>query len=246
MSVVVFSGPSLRPGDLDAFPGVTRMPPAARGDLWTAATGSPDAICLIDGYFDGRPSVMHKEILWAMDSGIPVYGASSMGALRAAELHQFGMIGVGRVFGMFRDGLINDDDEVTLIHGPERFGYPKISEPMVNLRHAMACAVRQKAIPDDIAAQVLLRVKAMFYQDRTFAAAVACAAACGLDDDECQRLSRSLHQAPDLKREDALLAVRSAIEGRGRAPDGEGFVRTSIWDEAMTEVRRGIDKGAGL
>ena len=55
----------------------------------------PVAIGLIDGYFERVPSVSHKEILWAMSQGIVVIGAASMGALRAAELAPFGMLGVG-------------------------------------------------------------------------------------------------------------------------------------------------------
>ena len=54
-----------------------------------------------------------------MEEGIQVLGASSMGALRAAELHGFGMIGYGTIFEWYRDGLIDGDDEVALWHEPE-------------------------------------------------------------------------------------------------------------------------------
>ena len=55
-------------------------------------------IVLIDGEFHGRPSVWQREILDAIAEGTEVHGASSMGALRAAELHSFGMVGHGRIF----------------------------------------------------------------------------------------------------------------------------------------------------
>ena len=45
-----------------------------------------------------------------------------MGALRAAELHAFGMRGVGRIFEAFRDGELEDDDEVAVVHGPAEPG----------------------------------------------------------------------------------------------------------------------------
>ena len=61
-------------------------------------------IGLIDGYFDGVPAVAHKEILWALDQGIRVLGAASMGALRAAELAPFGMEGVGAIWRDYADG----------------------------------------------------------------------------------------------------------------------------------------------
>ena len=63
--------------------------------------GAASAIGIVDGYFEGVLSVWHKEILWAMAEGIHVFGSASMGALRAAELHPFGMHGTGRIFEAF-------------------------------------------------------------------------------------------------------------------------------------------------
>ena len=83
-----------------------------------AARGAPRAIGLIDGVFERVLPVWHKEILWAMTQGIHVFGAASMGALRAAELHAFGMVGVGRIFADYRDGVLEADDEVAVLHGP--------------------------------------------------------------------------------------------------------------------------------
>ena len=80
-------------------------PPAKQGDICRAVQErGPDAVALIDGYFEQVPAVWHKEILWAMKLGVQVYGASSMGALRAAELQQFGMIGVGKIFEAYVSG----------------------------------------------------------------------------------------------------------------------------------------------
>ena len=58
----------------------------------------PAVIGIIDGYFEIVPTVWHKEILWAMAQGIHVFGAASIGALRAAELDAFGMRGIGRIY----------------------------------------------------------------------------------------------------------------------------------------------------
>jgi len=41
-------------------------------------------IGVIDGYLRWA-TVWHKEILWAMAEGIHVFGAASIGALRAAD-----------------------------------------------------------------------------------------------------------------------------------------------------------------
>ncbi|OYW12122.1 MAG: hypothetical protein B7X34_02220, partial [Acidobacteriia bacterium 12-62-4] len=78
------------------------------------------------GYFEQRLSVWHKEILWAMEAGIAVYGASSMGALRAAELAAYGMRGVGAIFEKFHSGEWLDDDEVAVSHATAEFDFADI------------------------------------------------------------------------------------------------------------------------
>src|SRR5262249_38218406 len=94
LDAIVFAGPSLpRREILRLFPADLR-PPAARGDVWRAMLDSPRVIVLIDGVFESQPSVWHREILEALAAGITVFGASSMGALRAVELASDGMIGV--------------------------------------------------------------------------------------------------------------------------------------------------------
>src|SRR5262245_12561297 len=134
MRVVVFCGPTLGQHERAAYSEFEFRQPVRQGELYAAAQGGAQVIGVIDGYFDGQPAVWHKEILWALSQGITVFGASSMGALRAAELHPFGMRGVGAIFESYRDGSLTDDDEVVLIHGPPETGYVRLSEPMVNLR----------------------------------------------------------------------------------------------------------------
>ena len=106
MTAIVFAGPTL-PADAVAalLPEATVLPPARQGDIFRAVRAHrPIALGLIDGVFLHEPAVWHREILWALHQGIHVFGAASMGALRAAELAPFGMRGVGRVFGAYRDG----------------------------------------------------------------------------------------------------------------------------------------------
>ena len=130
----MFVGPTLRPEDLPQDGDIVVLPPVAQGDVYRVAQERPSAIGIVDGYFEGVLSVWHKEILWAMAEGIHVFGSASMGALRAAELHQFGMRGIGRIFEAYRAGELEDDDEVAVIHGPAETGYLALSEAMVNIR----------------------------------------------------------------------------------------------------------------
>jgi hypothetical protein len=89
--VVVFLGPTLSHDDARDVLDAEYLPPAAHGDVLRAALRRPRAIALVDGVFERVPAVWHKEILFALSEGIHVYGAASMGALRAAELDAFGM-----------------------------------------------------------------------------------------------------------------------------------------------------------
>jgi hypothetical protein len=131
MTVVVFTGPTLPKAEAEARLGGTILPPARQGDIWRAVrTHRPVAIGLIDGVFFHQPAIWHREILWALAEGVHVFGAASMGALRAAELAPFGMRGVGKVFEAFRDGFwpgfsepFEDDDEVAVIHAPAELGH---------------------------------------------------------------------------------------------------------------------------
>src|ERR1700689_4413631 len=140
MTTFIFVGPTLPAEEIARTRGFVCLPPVAQGDLYRAARGRPRAIGIIDGYFSGAPSVWHKEILWAISHGVPVFGSASMGALRAAELHAFGMRGVGRIFEAFRDGELEDDDEVAVVHGPAELGHVQASEAMVNIRATLARA----------------------------------------------------------------------------------------------------------
>ena len=97
MRACVFVGPTLCPQELPADDDFVVLPPVAQGDVYRTAQSRPQAIGIVDGYFEGALSVWHKEILWAMAEGIHVFGSASMGALRAAELHPFGMVGVWRI-----------------------------------------------------------------------------------------------------------------------------------------------------
>lgn len=139
--VVVFLGPTMTLSDARERLDTCYLPPVSQGDILSVVRDRPRAIGIIDGYFQLVPAVWHKEILHALDAGIPVVGAASMGALRAAELDAFGMLGVGRIYRWYRSGFVNADDEVAVIHAPHSIGHKPMSEAMVNIRATLDLAV---------------------------------------------------------------------------------------------------------
>jgi hypothetical protein len=170
--IVVFLGPSLPLDEARRTLPARYLGPARCGDVLRARRFSPRAIAIVDGVFARTAAIWHKEILLALDDGIPVFGASSMGALRAAELVPFGMIGVGRIFEAYRDGLYTDDDEVALLHGPAESAYREMSEAMVNIRATVAHGVAAGVICPESAERVLRCAKDTFYQARSLGAAI--------------------------------------------------------------------------
>lgn len=168
---VVFCGPTITPTQVrHHIPDAVCLPPVAQGDVLRALQHRPRVIGIIDGYFDQVPAVWHKEILYALQAGVHVFGSSSMGALRAAELHPFGMVGIGDVFEAFASGRYTDDDEVAVFHGSADENYRAVSSAMVDLRDRFARAAATGVVPVDVAAQLTTIAKALPYRDRTIAA----------------------------------------------------------------------------
>ncbi len=199
---IIFAGPSLPPAARATGNAQFEWrPPVSQGELYRAALTRPAAIGVIDGYFEVVPTVWHKEILWAMAEGIAVYGAASIGALRAAELDVFGMRGTGRIYEDFRDGVLQDDDEVAVLHGPAELGYHKLTEAMVDIRATLAAAVGAGILTAAAAARLTGIAKSLFYKERTYPNILAAA---GLPELILKGLADWLPQGRiELKRRDA-------------------------------------------
>lgn len=242
-SVHVFVGPSLPPELCPELPGFVFHGPAVQGDVYSLARERPLAIGIVDGYFERVPAVWHKEILWALSEGVHVFGASSMGALRAAELAQFGMVGVGRIYEGFVRGELTDDDEVTLVHADATFGYRPISDAMVNLRATLRHAVEQSVLPEATGDSLALSMKSRFYPDRSYGALLV-AARTLLPDDAFARFETFLRLPEhriDQKRLDARALVDALIEFRDAAPAPLQVPWTFQHTDAWEQVRRRFD-----
>ncbi|MFO1050370.1 MAG: TfuA-like protein [Geminicoccaceae bacterium] len=170
MKAVVFAGPSVPADEIRARLGAEILPPAALGDLLRVARAGARMVVLIDGVFERALPVWHKEILWALGQGVHVWGGASMGALRAAELHAFGMRGVGRIFEGYRDGTLEADDEVAVLHGPTEAGFAAVSEALVNVRATLAAAEAAAVLDCAQAEAALGAARAIHYRDRTWGA----------------------------------------------------------------------------
>lgn len=216
--VSVFCGPTVSAARVrEALPGANALPPAQLGDVLRAARAParPSVIALVDGFFETVPAVWHRELLAAMAAGIHVYGSASMGALRAAELHPYGMRGAGTIFADYRDGALVRDDEVVVVHAPARSGYRKLTEATVNIRATVSAAVAARTMTPAAAQQAVAAASSLFYYDRTWDALLDGAA------DWQQQLRRHLdeHGPVDQKLIDAETLLGEIAADRDRWAD---------------------------
>lgn len=219
MNIVIFGGPSIPAEDARSIvPGASFRGPAACGDVCRACIEGADFIGIIDGYFDHRLSVWHKEILWALSGGARVYGAASMGALRAAELDIYGMVGVGAIYEMFKSGELEDDDEVAVLHEPAERGYATCSDAMVNIRATLRAALSAAVIDSEEEAAFIAAAKALHYPERSFdALAAGTGAAMGFQPSRLREWF-GVNGLVDQKLADALAMLRRISEdARGGA-----------------------------
>ncbi|MEO5360976.1 MAG: TfuA-like protein [Nitrospirota bacterium] len=226
MKSIIFLGPTMPVEEAKAIlPDAVYLPPVEQASLLSAVTTyKPDAIGIIDGLFGQSLSVWHKEILYALERGILVYGSSSMGALRAAETACFGMIGVGEIYEMYASGQINDDDEVAIIHSSKEDGYRCLSEPMVNIRKTFQYAVTRQLIDSDTCAVLIDIAKRLYYPERVFQNIFSIALTKGISDETISKLKLFVKSDYcDLKKQDAvrlLVSIRD-IPQNGSAAAGK-------------------------
>jgi TfuA protein len=203
--IIVFLGPSLEQTAAEKILPAEYRPPAKRGDLLAAARDGATIIGLIDGVFHQESAVAHREILTAIKHGIKVIGASSMGALRAAEMDTLGMVGIGEIYRMYKSGELEADDEVALVFDPS--SGLALSEPLINIRFTLKRARDTGIIDPDAHNALLVSARSLFYPKRTYRAIVS-GAGNVIDIKTRERfLSWVTSGACDQKREDAVAAL---------------------------------------
>jgi hypothetical protein len=252
MSVYVFLGPTLPEAEARSRLDATYLPPVACGDVLALMAEKPTAIGIIDGYFDLKPAVFHKEILHALAQGVRVFGAASMGALRAAELHQFGMEGVGKIFEAYRSGALEDDDEVAVVHGTKEAAFVAYSDAMVNLRDALERARDWQVIGMDTCEALVRAAKECFYAERSWPRLLQMGRERGLASDELARLSEFVvRERPNLKRDDAVLLLehmrKELATPQAERPNATFELKNTVWWKRLcAEVERAARFGQRL
>jgi hypothetical protein len=233
MDAIVFSGPTLSPSRAAAvLPGACCLGPVERGDVFRVLRHAPKVICIIDGLFGATLPVWHKEILWALQRGVSVFGAASMGALRAVELAPFGMIGVGRIFHAFANEELENEDEVTVAHAGADREFRATSEALVDIRATLEAAESARVLDTAARERLFGLARDTFYAERSYPALFERARAAQLPAQTLEALGRFLDlddgrvKLKQLDALDCLAAVRDELLTGQRAADPSFSGRT--------------------
>ncbi|WP_116200012.1 TfuA-like protein [Amycolatopsis circi] len=241
---ILFVGPSLPDAaELARGSDIEVLPPVAAGDLPRLSVAAGDAVGIVDGYFHQVGTVRHKEILALLGEGVRVLGAASMGALRAAELDVFGMEGIGRIYADYRDGRLEADDEVTLLHSTPEEDYRPLSEPLVCMRATFSQAVAAGVCDSETAACLVAVLACWPFGRRSYDGLAAAGREAGIDP----KLAREIGQycvahRLDPKRSDAILLLDALRHERPTPLDPPTVNRTSflyLWQTAALGLEIG-------
>jgi len=169
-NAIVFVGPSLDTEKARNVLEADYRPPAKKGDLIRLIMSLDDretVVGLIDGYFllDYPPTPIEVYQLIVRHNTI-VIGSSSIGALRAVELEKFGMIGIGKIFELFKYGKLDADDEVAVTFSQDL--YQLQSEAMVDIRYNLYLSLRKGVIDKETKYAITKVARNIYFPFRTY------------------------------------------------------------------------------
>lgn len=166
---IIFLGPSLSHEKAKKIFDADYRPPAKKGDFMRlAADPNIRMVGFVDGVFlqDYPPTPIEVYQL-ARKQGVLLAGAASLGALRAVELEKFGMVGIGKIFQLYKSGKVDADDEVAVTFAPEG-DYRLQSEAMIDIRYNLFLA-RKKGVIGKKAKVALAKVaKEIYFPHRNY------------------------------------------------------------------------------
>jgi len=241
--MIAFIGPSISRDEAARLcPGLDIRPPIRRGDLYRERERGAWGFLIIDGTFMADQAVSIREVVEVLEDGALVVGASSMGALRAADCWPAGAIGVGIIYRLYRFGILDSDEEVAVAVRCDGTDLAA-SVPLVNVRHAVARVVRRRVLDRETACGVVEAAASTYYPERTWREVLRRA---GVDRPEVHEFCAAL----DLKRSDAergitrvrsLIPIGDALAARHCRTHQAPFQRSEDSRERGYDVHGGTD-----
>lgn len=166
---IVYLGPTLSREKAIKILDADYRDPAKKGDFLMLSQDSDEKkyVGFIDGVFlhDYPPSPIEVYHL-ATRKNIELIGASSLGALRAVELEKFGMKGIGKIFQLYKNGIINADDEVAVTFTRENNILQ--SEAMIDIRFNLFLAYKKGIITNQTKKRIAKIAKNIYFPFRNY------------------------------------------------------------------------------
>jgi TfuA protein len=175
---IIFIGPSLNHDKARKIFQADYRAPAKKGDLIMLLTSTfsnsvevpnfTNFVGLVDGLFlqDYPPTPIEVYLLLS-NKNFHVVGGASIGALRAVELEKFGMVGIGKIFELFRNGATDADDEVAVTFQQGARGDIQ-SEAMIDIRFNLFVACRRKIITGRVKRVIAKTAKSIYFPYRNY------------------------------------------------------------------------------
>jgi hypothetical protein len=166
---IIYLGPTLSREEAIRILDADYRDPAKKGDFLMLSRDSDEKkyVGFVDGVFlhDYPPSPIEVYHL-ATRKNIELIGASSLGALRAVELEKFGMKGIGKIFQMYKNGIINADDEVAVTFVRENNILQ--SEAMIDIRFNLFLAYKKGIITNQTKKRFAKIAKNIYFPFRNY------------------------------------------------------------------------------
>ena len=166
---IVYLGPTLSREEAIKILDADYRDPAKKGDFLMLSRDSDEKkyVGFVDGVFlhDYPPSPIEVYHL-ATRKNIVLIGASSLGALRAVELEKFGMKGIGKIFQLYKNGIINADDEVAVTFVRENNILQ--SEAMIDIRFNLFLAYKKGIITNQTKKRFAKIAKKIYFPFRNY------------------------------------------------------------------------------
>ena len=169
---IIFLGPSLSHEKARKIFEADYRPPARKGDFLRLAAADFDVVEMAIGFVDGvflqdYPPTPIEVYHLARKNGVLLVGAASLGALRAVELEKFGMVGIGKIFQLYKTGKVNADDEVAVTFASEG-DYQLQSEAMIDIRYNLYLAHKKGVINEKAKSMLVRLAKEIYFPHRKY------------------------------------------------------------------------------
>jgi TfuA protein len=207
---VVFAGVSLSHAEVRDLADAECRPPIKAGDL-DRLRGAQSTIVIIDGELAGDAVLPVDELERAISRGFNIRGASSVGALRAAEFHERGMRGSGWVYRAFRDGRILGTEEIAVLYDP--LSLSPLTIPLVTVRFWLGHFVSRGVIGNREVDYAISALKAVGLKNRTQKGIAMQLAGMPIAEEVEEEKNAFTHPIYDIKAHDARCLLRCLNTG---------------------------------